>query len=289
MKTALVLEGGGMRGVFTAGVLDFFHNKALHFDMLFGVSAGACHACSFLSGQYKRAFDVSCDYLNNKNYCGAYSLIKTGDLFGVKMIYDDIPNRLNPYDYNAFLENKTAFYAVVTNCITGKPEYKRIADMRTDLIHVRASSSLPGVSRLVYIDGVPYLDGGISDSIPVRESLRRGANKTVIVLTQHDGYRKNPSGMLAYIKLKYRKYPKLIACIKNRHVVYNKTLDYIEEQADVGSVFVIRPQEPLRVGRIEKDRGKLKATYDKGYSAAAHCYGQLKHYLSATNINTDQP
>ncbi len=169
-KTALVLEGGGMRGVYTAGVLDRLMEEKLEFDVCYGVSAGACHACSFLSRQHGRAFAVNVDYLDDSRYLSVKSWLKTGDLFGAQMLYDIIPNQLNLYDYDAFAKNPTKFFAVATDCLTGKAEYFPITDMHRDVIKVRASSSLPLLSRMVEIDGRPYLDGGLADSIPVARS-----------------------------------------------------------------------------------------------------------------------
>ncbi|MDO5089503.1 MAG: patatin family protein, partial [Leptotrichiaceae bacterium] len=156
-KTGLVLEGGGLRGIFTAGVLDFFLEKNIEFDRCIGVSAGSCHACSYLSKQYKRAYNVSVDYLDDKRYCSIYSLIKTGDLFGADFLYREIPDVLNPIDNEAYLKNNTEFQAVITNCHTGKAEYPYINDMKKDVNYIRASSSLPFLSQMVRINGELYL------------------------------------------------------------------------------------------------------------------------------------
>ena len=179
-QTALVLEGGGMRGVYTAGVLDRLMEEKLEFDVCYGVSAGACHACSFLSRQHGRAFAVNVDYLDDSRYLSVKSWLKTGDLFGAQMLYDIIPNQLNLYDYDAFAKNPTKFFAVATDCLTGKAEYFPITDMHRDVIKVRASSSLPLLSRMVEIDGRPYLDGGLADSIPVDQARRDTGNKKAV-------------------------------------------------------------------------------------------------------------
>ena len=165
-QTGLVLEGGGMKGVYSSGVLDFFLDKGLTFSSCYGVSAGACSLCSFLSKQRGRAYHTTVDYLEDKNYCSLYSLLKTGDLFGADMCYRQIPETLNPYDYETFDQYQGKFYSVVTNIETGCPEYIHIRDMHADIEAIRASASLPLVSRNVKIKDRLYLDGGISDAIP---------------------------------------------------------------------------------------------------------------------------
>jgi len=275
----LVLEGGGMRGMFTAGVLDAFMEENLEFKRIFAVSAGACHACSFLSGQKKRAYNIGVDYLKDKRYCGIYSLLTTGDLFGAKFAYDEIPNKLNLYDYDAFNKNKTEFYVTVTNCETGKPEYIKITDMKEQIVYVRASSSPPLVSKIVMADGKKYLDGGVSDSIPVKQSLKSGNGKSVVILTQHKEYRKEPSSAAKLAKLMYPKYPKLVEQMENRHINYNNTLDFIEEQKKSGTLFVIRPPKPLEIGRIEKNKEILTNVYNIGYGEGKRSIEDLKKFL----------
>ena len=275
----LVLEGGGMRGMFTAGVLDVFLEKGIEFKRCIGVSAGACHACSFLSGQKKRAYNVGVDYLDNKRYCSVYSLIATGDLFGAKFVYDDIPNKLNLYDYDAFDKNDTEFYATVTNCETGEAEHIRINDMKNDIIYVRASSSLPLLARIVKVKGKKYLDGGIADSIPVRHSLSSGSGKSVVILTQHKGYRKEKNGLMGLMKIKYFRYPEFVKQMKNRYLNYNDTLDFIDEEEIKGNIFVIRPPEPLNIGRIEKNKDVLTSVYETGRKEAERVLEDLKSFL----------
>lgn len=278
-QAGLVLEGGGLKGVYTAGVLDFFLDKGIEFSSCYGVSAGACNLCSFLSKQQGRAYHVSVDYLDDKNYCSAYSLLKTGDLFGAEMCYHKIPDELYPYDYDTYNQYQGVFYSVVTNIETGQPEYIPIKDMKEDIEAVRASASLPLVSRNVSYQGKLYLDGGISDAIPLRKSVEDGNNKHVVVMTKEVGYRRKPSSMTSLIKLRYRKYPRVYELMKNRHIAYNETLDFIEEQVKAGSTFLIQPKIKSDVGRIEKDRNKLKALYEEGYKEAAECYEDLLKFL----------
>ena len=183
-QIGLILEGGGMRGLYTAGVLDFFLDKNIEFSSCYGVSAGAAHCCSYLSKQRERAFKASTEHLSNRNYASVYSLITTGDYFNSDFVYRKLPEELNPYDYEAFSRFEGEFYAVVTDCQSGQAEYKQIHDMKKDMDVIRASCSLPFLSKKVMIDGKAYLDGGVSDSIPLRKSMEDGNQKNVVILTR---------------------------------------------------------------------------------------------------------
>ena len=276
IEAGLVVEGGGMRGVYTAGVLDYFMEKNLYFDDCYGVSAGACHISSYVSKQIGRSIKVTLDYINDKRYCSINSLIKTGDMFGVEMLYDIIPNKLELYDFNKFKGN---FYSVVTNCKTGKAEYIKIKDMKKDIIAVRASSSLPLLSRIVEINGKEYLDGGITDSIPIKKSIKDGHKKNVVILTRDKTYRKSKPKFLSLLKFKYKKYPNLVKAIENRYKIYNETLDFLEEEKAKNKVFIIQPKLPVKISRIEKDKDKLKELYDQGYEDAKELYEDLMKFL----------
>ena len=279
IEAGLVVEGGGMRGVYTAGVLDYFMEKNLYFDDCYGVSAGACHISSYVSKQIGRSIKVTLDYINNKRYFSVNNLIKTGDMFGVEMLYDLIPNKLELYDYDTFNKFKGNFYSVVTNCKTGKAEYIKIKDMKKDIIAVRASSSLPLLSRIVEINGKEYLDGGITDSIPIKKSIKDGHKKNVVILTRDKTYRKSKPKFLSFFKLKYKKYPNLVKAIENRYKMYNETLDFIEEEKAKNKVFIIQPKLPVKISRIEKDKDKLKALYNQGYEDAKEMYEDLMKFL----------
>ena len=279
IEAGLVVEGGGMRGVYTAGVLDYFMEKNLYFDDCYGVSAGACHISSYVSKQIGRSIKVTLDYINDKRYCSVNSLIKTGDMFGVEMLYDLIPNKLELYDYDTFNKFKGNFYSVVTNCKTGKAEYIKIKDMKKDIIAVRASSSLPLLSRIVEINGKEYLDGGITDSIPIKKSIKDGHKKNVVILTRDKTYRKSKPKFLSLLKFKYKKYPNLVKAIENRYKIYNETLDFIEEEKAKNKVFIIQPKLPVKISRIEKDKDKLKELYDQGYEDAKELYEDLMKFL----------
>lgn len=280
VEAGLILEGGGMKGIYTAGVLDFFLEKDIMFSSCYGVSAGACALCSYLSRQKKRAYRIDVNYLDQKAYCSVESLIKTGDLFGVDMCYKLIPDYLDPYDYETFKQYEGKAYAVVTNVRTGKAEYMQLKNIREDIIAVRASSSLPLVARSVKIGEEFYLDGGISDSIPIRQSMKDGNRKNVVVMTKEVGYVRKPAQKeLSLIKLRYLRYPKVYELMKERHLTYNNTVQFIEEQEKSGNVFVIRPKFPNNVGRVERDKAKLDALYEEGYQDAKDCYQELIAYL----------
>ena len=280
VEAGLILEGGGMKGIYTAGVLDFFLEKDLMFSSCYGVSAGACALCSYLSKQQGRTYRIDVNYLDQKAYCSVESLIKTGDLFGVDMNYKLVPEYLDPYDYETFDKYEGKAYAVVTNIRTGKAEYMQLKDIHEDVIAIRASSSLPLVSRIVKIADEPYLDGGISDSIPIRRSIKDGNRKNVIIMTKEIGYVRKPTQKeLPLIRLRYLRYPKVYELMRERHLTYNNTVQYIEEQEKLGNVFVIRPKHGNDVGRVERDKAKLDALYEEGYLDAKNCYQELMAYL----------
>ena len=276
-KAGLILEGGGMKGIYTAGVLEFFLDKEIEFASCYGVSAGVCHLCSFLSKQKKRAYRVAVNYLDNKRYCGMFSLLTTGDLFGTDMCYDLIPNYLDPYDFETFGKYEVKAYAVVTNIRTGKAEYMQLKDMHEDILAVRASSSMPLVSRKVKIGEEYYLDGGLADSIPIARSIDDGNEKNVVIMT---GFRRGSESALAAVKARYARYPKVYELMKTRDQQYNETLDFLEEMEKEGKAFIIRPKRKSAVGRVEKDKRKLDALYEEGYRDAEECYLELLEYLS---------
>lgn len=280
MKRGLILEGGGMRGLFTCGVTDLMMEKEISFDGIIGVSAGAAFGCNMKSGQMGRALRYNLAYCNDPRYCSIRSLIKTGDLFGADFCYRELPEVLDPFDVDAFQASPTEFYVVVTNIETGKAEYHR-CDLGNgeDLPWIRASASMPLVSRIVEIDGGSYLDGGIADSIPLRAAEDLGFEGNVVVLTQPRGYRKEKNGLLPVMKLAFRKYPKLIDAIARRHEMYNETLEYIFAAEKRGDVFVICPREKLIVGRVEKDPDVLSRVYANGRDTCNEKLDSLMEFL----------
>lgn len=282
-QAGLVLEGGGMKGIYTAGVLDFFLDKGIDFSSVYGVSMGAVNMCSYLSKQRGRARDVIVDYVDLKHYCSVESLVFTGDVFNEDMCYHLIPEYLYPYDKETFDKYEGKAYSVATDIVSGRPKYFRIRDLKEDVDKVRASASLPLVARNVKIDGGLYLDGGVSDSIPLEKSIIDGNRKNVVIMTKEIGFTRKITSMaqLALIKARYFKYPKVYELMARRHINYNSTLSFIERQVENGQAFVIRPRHKSDVGRIERNRDKLIALYEEGYQDAEAKYGELLSYLES--------
>lgn len=276
-KTGLVLEGGGMRGVFTSGVLDAFMKYDLYFNYVVAVSAGACNGLSYISRQPRRARLSNIDMLVKYNYIGLRHLVTQGCIFDPELLYDRFPNELIPYDYDTYFASPSTFEMVVTNCNTGRAEYltEKDGDRQRLLDICRASSSLPYVSNVIDVDGQPYLDGGIVDSIPVGRAIDMGYDRNVLVLTRNRGYR-NTSKDRKIPKFIYKKYPRLRVALSRRIAEYNHQLDMVEEMEDKGLVDVIRPLRPMDVDRIEKDEKKLEALYEEGFQLGEE-YCKLKN------------
>ncbi|MDE6407237.1 MAG: ThiF family adenylyltransferase [Anaeroplasmataceae bacterium] len=274
----LVLEGGGMKGVYTAGVLDFLLEQSLDFDAVYAVSAGACVGASYISKQITRGYHSLVDYVDNPACVSKRSLTKTGNYFNKEFIYYKIPNELIPYDYETANHNPHRLYATVTNVETGKAEYYPCLDYRSDIEYICASSSLPMLAEIQWLKGQGYLDGGIADSIPYLEA-KKNAKKCVVVMTKPKGYlcqKQNPI-LAKAIQLKYRKYPKLLKALENRHIHYNKIVNLMEKDENV---FIIRPSVSLTIDRLEKDKKKLEEAYQLGYQDAKASYEDLKKFLS---------
>ncbi len=264
MKTGLVLEGGGTRGIYTAGVLDVFLENGIEFDGVIGVSAGAIHGCSYVSKQKGRSIRYYKKYCNDPRFMGIKSWIKTGDFIGADFCYRELPEKLDLYDNEAFLAVTTKFYAVCTDVKTGKAIYHQFEDMFKEIEYLRASASLPYFSRIVVIDGDKYLDGGCADSVPIEAFQQMGYEKNVIVLTRPAGYRKKAEHSL-FSSIVYRKYPEFAKLLKKRYQYYNETMDKIEQMEKDGSVLVIRPESALNIGRLENNPEKTQEIYDVGY------------------------
>lgn len=261
----LVLEGGGMRGLYTCGVLEYFLEKHIYFDYIIGVSAGACNAVSYISRQKGRNEKVNIDYVRNWRYMSIRNFILNKSMFGMDFIFDEIPNKYVLFDYKAFDKSECQFYIGATDCNTGSPIYIGKDEMGSKFEALRASASLPLISPIVKFKGRELLDGGISDSIPIRKSIMDGNTKNVIILTRNHDYRKEPTRHIGLLKTKYRRYPKLVDTIVNRHIHYNETLDYINQLERDGEAFVIRPSEKLQVGRLEKNPERLRKLLNNGY------------------------
>lgn len=267
-NTALVLEGGGLRGVFTCGVLDCFMDKGIRFPFTVGVSAGACNGLSYMSGQRGRAKSSNIDLMDKHHYVGFKYLLTQGCIMDYKLLFEDFPEKIIPYDYEAYFANTDRFVMVTTNCLTGKAEYlEEKSDSKRVMDIVRASSSLPYVTKITYVDGVPMLDGGIADSIPVEYARSQGYERMVVILTRNKGYRKNEK-QLPVPKFIYRKYPELRKTLSSRNAQYNRTMEMIERLEEEGLMTVIRPVHPIEVDRMEKDTDKLRALYQEGYELA---------------------
>jgi len=277
-KTGLVLEGGGVRGIYTAGVLDVFMEHGPSFDGVIGVSAGAIHACSYLSGQKGRSIRYYRNYVSDPRFMSIRSWLKTGDIVGADFCYHELPDKLDVYDHEAFLRNGTPYYAVCTDVEAGKPEYVRLTDMRSQIEYLRASASLPYFSRIVELDGRRYLDGGCTDSIPVEAFRRMGYGRNVVVLTRDASYRKLPE-LTALARLVYRRYPAFVRALEQRHEVYNAQVELVEQLAAEGSVFLIRPEKPLEIGRLENDPEKVQRVYDQGCADARAAIVRLMKWL----------
>lgn len=275
----LVLEGGGFRGMYTCGVIDVFMENHVDFDQVVGVSAGAAFGCNIKSRQIGRALRYNKRFCRDPRYSGLKSFIKTGDLYNKEFAYGIVPTILDPFDTKTFKENPIRFTLVCTDIHTGKPIYHEIENGdATDIEWIRASASIPIVSKPVKLDGYELLDGGVSDSIPVDWMLER-SSKTVVVLTRDKSYRKKPMKYINLLKKAFKGYPKLQKALENRHIVYNETLDRIEQLEREGRIFVIRPSKPIECTMIEKDPNHLQEIYDIGRKDALNYLNDLKEYL----------
>lgn len=278
-QAGLVLEGGGMKGAYTSGVLDFFLEKNLEFSSCYGVSAGAANLCSFLSKQKKRGFRSLTEYMGNNRISGWYSMVTNGNIIDPKFTYDLVPNYLLPFDKESFEAYEGKAYAVVTNVETGKAEYLPMKEVDKTMEAVQASTALPLVFQIVTIDGKKYLDGGLSDSIPIQRSILDGNKKNVIILTKEEGYVRKPSESLNLIRLRYYKYPKIYQVMKERHLAYNETMNYIKLLQKEGKVFLLQPKDKNDIKRLEKDEKKMQALYKIGYEDAEKNYTALLEFL----------
>ena len=263
--TGLVLEGGGMRGVFTCGVLDYLMDRDIRFPYTIGVSAGACNGLSYASRQRGRAKYSNIDLLEKYNYIG---LLKKRNILDFDLLFNEFPEHILPYDYETYFASPERFVMVTTNCLTGEANYfEEKKDKNRVIDIVRASSSLPIVCPIAYVDGIPMLDGGIVDSIPLQRAISDGYPRNVVVLTRNRGYRKD-SKDIRVPSFVYRKYPKLREALGRRCAVYNEQLEMVERMEDEGKIIVIRPLKPVAVDRIEKDVQKLTEFYQEGYECA---------------------
>lgn len=280
MNTGLVLEGGAMRGMYTAGVLDVFMENGITFDGVIGVSAGAIAGCSYVSGQWERTIRYNVKYCRDKRMMSFYSLLTTGDLVGTQFCYHEIPERLDPFDNEAFQASPMAFYVTCTNLETGEPEYIRLTDMQAQIDYMRASASMPYVSHIVDMEGKKLLDGGCSDSIPLRKFLELGYGRNVVVLTRPAGYRKAPE-KTSLAPVFYRKYPNFVRLLQNRAANYNRQVEDIQALEREGKIFVIRPETPLEIGRMCHDPEIILKAYRRGRADAIKQLDAMRRWLEA--------
>ena len=284
MNKALVLEGGGSRGIFTAGVLEIFHKEALRFNYVIGTSMGACNGSSFVSNQPKRNKRVIVDYINDERYFNYSGLIKKDvPVFGMDFLFDTIPNQLDPFDYDAFIESPITFKAVATDINTGKATYFSKSEMNSKIEimkMIKASSSLPGLTLPVDFKGNKYLDGGVTDSVPIQKAIADGGDKIVVVLTRDASYNKKPLKGKLLQKIKFKQHPKFLKALLNRHKGYNKTLDLIKELEKTGEIFVIRPSQPINIGKFEKKVKTFDKIFELGKQDAKDSLAAIKKYLT---------
>lgn len=279
MKIGLVLEGGGLRGIFTAGVLDVFLDENIHIDGAIGVSAGALFGVNLPSKQKGRALRYNKKYAQDKRYMGLHSLLTTGNIVNRDFAYYELPSKLDPFDQQAFETSGMDFWVTVTNVETGKPEYIKIDNVFEQMEAFRATSSMPIVSKIVEIEGKKYLDGGVSDSIPVQKFIEMGYNKIIVVLTRPLEYRKKPSSMWLFKRF-YKKYPKLVQRWENRYAEYNQAVEQIIQLNEKQQIFVIRPSRTVKISRLEKDVDKIQGMYDLGVEDARNALAGLRAYLA---------
>lgn len=267
-ETGLVLEGGGMRGVFTCGVLDCFMDYNLRFPYTIGVSAGACNGVSYISQQKGRARFSNIDMLDQYHYIGFKHLLRKRNILDFDLLFIDFPERILPFDYETYFSSNERFVMVTTNCLTGEANYFEEKNDKNRLINIiRASCSLPFVCPITYVDDIPMLDGGIVDSIPLQRALDDGFENNVVVLTRNLGYRKDTRDIKVPSFL-YHKYPNIREALSKRCAVYNQQLEFVEQMESEGKIVVIRPEYPVQVDRIEKDTKKLRNLYEEGYACA---------------------
>lgn len=262
MKTGLVLEGGAMRGLFSAGVIDVMMEHGVEVDGIIGVSAGAAFGCNYKSRQAGRAIRYNMRFCKDKRYAGLHSLITTGDLFNAEFAYHVVPTEYDVFDGKTFEENKTEFVVVCTDIEKGLPVYHRIDRFDYDALEwIRASASMPMASNVVELEGMKLLDGGVTDSIPLRESERRGYKRNIVILTQPEGYRKEKLKLMPLAKLWLHRYPELVKAMAERHIMYNNQLDYVAEREKEGTAIVVRPDEKLPIGHTSHDADEMHRVY----------------------------
>lgn len=280
MKKGLILEGGAMRGMFTAGVMDVLMENGVDFDGLIGVSAGAAFGCNYKSRQIGRVLRYNTQYCSDKRYSGLRVWLKTGNVYSTDFCYGEVPLEHDVFDFDTFEADPMDFYVVCTDVETGQPVYHRYANRHDHGFDwIRASASLPLAAQIVEIDGRKLLDGGIADAIPVKYFQSIGYTRNIAVLTRPKGYQKQPNKLMPLVRRVYKAYPRFVETMENRHIHYNETLAYIAQQEEAGALFVIRPETPITVGAVEKDPQKLREVYEMGRAVATKQLQAIQAYL----------
>lgn len=278
---AIIFEGGGMRGAYTAGVIDALIENDMEFTSCYGVSSGACHATTYLSKQFGRARKIIVNYAHDKRYFSLRSLFKTGNMFGIEFIFKTLTHELEPYDFETARNNPAKFYVGVINVKTAESEYLLIRDPDEEYMKLAATMALPIISKKVELNGKKYLDGGIVDSLPIKQAFAAGNKKVVLVLTQDATYRKSINKILPLLWFWYLPYQKFVGKIATRHIRYNKALIDIAEAEKAGTAFVIRPKKPVEVGRLDFNPEKIEALYQDGYRDGLELMPKLKEFLKS--------
>lgn len=276
----LVLEGGAMRGLFTAGVLDVFLDRGLFCKKVIGVSAGALMGYNYVAGQTGRGAYLNLKYCTDWRYLSLRSFAVTGNAFGRELSFDEIPNKLDPFPYEAFDNSPMELVTVASDLELGEADYHRFTDARADLPYLIASSSMPLVSEIVEVDGKKLLDGGTSDSVPIVYSQITGAKKHIVVCTQDAGYVKGSNKLMPLLRQRYSDYPYYIDRLENRHFEYNRTYRALARMHEAGEIFLIQPARPVEVSSMEQNQAKLLDLYEQGVAAAASAWDELERYLS---------
>lgn len=284
MKTGLVLEGGGFRGLYTVGVLDALEEGNIRFPYVIGVSAGACNGLSYVSGQTGRGYRINTAYTRDKRYCGLYPLLKEKSMFGMNYIFDTIPHELDPFDYDAFQAAAAEYVVGVTDVETGEPAYFGKEHLDHDCTVVRASSAIPCFSPMVEYCGRKYLDGGTSDPIPLQKAAEDGCQRAVVVLTRPRDYVKPPEKLRWYYKRAFRRYPAMIRLLDRRHEIYAEEQALVARWEKDGRAVVIAPKTALEVRRFEKDMGKLEAAYRRGKCEAREKIPEIRRLLGGDGV-----
>lgn len=277
-QTALILEGGGFRGIYTSGVLDVMMAHELEIPYVIGVSMGAVNGANYISKQPGRSFEMAKTFMPDKRYMGVGNLIREGNFFGREFAYNEIPRRYNLFDMKTYYASKQLFYMVATDCRTGKAAYFEKMDCEASEA-IAASTALPFLSRMVPVGEGLYLDGGMADSVPIKKALEDGCEKAVLVLTREKGYRKEPYSREKLLHARYGRYPLLEKAILERHLHYNETMEWIDQLEEEGRVFVIRPENPIETKVIDRDRETMEKSYRIGYDQMTALWDDLMTYL----------